>query len=108
MRTLAKVVGWDLLFPKSRSRSWHPPYPPSRPGHSSFQSWRWRRANVIAVANNCAGPPQIVQRFAAFSKNAAGPFSRPRDRPTAGEFSGEAVGCRLRISAYGKGRKHIT
>jgi MmgE/PrpD N-terminal domain len=48
------------------------PIRPSRPRHSSRQSWRRRRANVIAVAKNWAGPPRSFQRFAAFSKHPPG------------------------------------
>ena len=67
------------LFPKSRSRSWHfPPYP-RRDRDSSCQSWRRRRANLVAVANNRAGPPRVVQSFAAFKKRRGG--ERPSIAP---------------------------
>jgi hypothetical protein len=55
------------LFPKSRSRLRHTPTtPPSRSGPFSSQSWRSRRANVSAIANNCGRLPQLVQSFAVF------------------------------------------
>jgi len=67
-------------FPKSRSRPWHPPNTPSRPGHSSRQSWRRWRANVIAVANNWASPPQDCPENCRFLKNFRGRAAQPTMR----------------------------
>jgi hypothetical protein len=57
---------------------------------SSSQSWRSRRANVIADANNCRPPPRLVQTFAIFQKIRAPGFSE--------------VSCVCGLPALGRGR----